>query len=68
MLLNDHSILLVKNPKKDMLPTLKSLIRTGVIWYKTPGTIPKPMKINVTIWVFYDVVPWLEKLNKFNKK
>jgi hypothetical protein len=26
------------------------------------------MKINITIWVLYDIVPWLEKMTKFNKK
>jgi hypothetical protein len=58
----------VRNPKKDVLPILKSIMRTGVIWYKPVGAIPKPMKINITIWVFFDIIPWLEKLNKFNKK
>ena len=37
LLLNDHSILLVRNPKKDVLPLLKSIIRYGVIWYKPPA-------------------------------
>ena len=29
LLINDHSIVIVKNPKKDLLPVLKSIIRTG---------------------------------------
>ena len=69
LLLNDHSILLVTNPKKDVLPLLKSIIRTGVIWYKPPGgaIAARPIRINLTIWIFVDVVPWLEKLAKSNK-
>lgn len=30
LLINDHSILLIKNPKKDLLPMLKAIIRTGM--------------------------------------
>ena len=29
LLINDHSILVVKNPKKDIIPLLKSIILTG---------------------------------------
>ena len=69
LLLNDHSVLLVNNPKKELLPLLKSIIRTGVIWYKPPGgaIAARPIKINLTIWIFFDIVPWLEKLAKSNK-
>lgn len=69
LLLNDHSVLLVTNPKKDILQLLKSIIRTGVIWYKPPGgsVAARPIKINLTIWIFVDVIPWLEKLAKTNK-
>ena len=72
LLLNDHSILLVQNPKKDVLPILKSIMRSGVIWYKAAGestAVPaKPIRVNITIWVFIDILPWLEKLNKVTKK
>lgn len=72
LLLNDHSILLVRNPKKDVLPLLKSIIKYGVIWYKPPagggssGQTPnaKPIRVNFTVWIFIDVLPWLEKLNR----
>ena len=29
LLINDHSILLVRNPKKDLLNMLKQVVRTG---------------------------------------
>ena len=29
LLINDHSILVIKNPKKDVIPLLKSIIRSG---------------------------------------
>ena len=29
LLINDHCILVIKNPKKDLLPMLKAIIRTG---------------------------------------
>lgn len=40
----------------------------GFITYKPVGGQPRPMKVNITLWVFYDIVPWMEKLKKFNKK
>jgi hypothetical protein len=36
ILLNDHSILLVKNPNKDVIPLFKSIVKTGLLWYKSP--------------------------------
>lgn len=29
LLINDHSILVIKNPRKELLPMLKAIIRTG---------------------------------------
>lgn len=59
LLLNDHSILLVKNPKKDILPILKTIMRYGVIFYSANGQPPKPIKLNITVWVYFDIVPHL---------
>jgi hypothetical protein len=71
LLLNDHSILLVKNPKKDIMPLLKSIIKYGVVWYKPAGAggsgqspNAKPIRVNFTIWIFIDILPWLKDLNK----
>ena len=68
LLLNDHCILLVQNPKKDILSVLKGIIRNGVIWYNAENGQAKPIKVNITIWVFMDILPWLEKLTKVPKK
>ena len=67
LLLNDHSIILVRNPKKDIFPILKSIMRNGVIIYKPTGEQPRAMKVNITIWVFFDIQPWLVKLTKKGK-
>ena len=70
LLLNDHSILVVKNPKADVLPLLKNIMRHGIIWYKPPGTQGvnlKPIIVNLTVWVFFDILPWLGKFQKLNK-
>jgi hypothetical protein len=64
LLINDHSILVVKNPRKDVLPILKDIIRNGVIFYKQENGQRKPIKVNITVWVFFDVFPWLQKINK----
>jgi hypothetical protein len=34
LLVNDHSILVVRNPRKDILPTLKLIMRKGILFYK----------------------------------
>ena len=63
LLLNDHCILRVRNPKKDLLPILKSIIRHGIIFYKPAAGQPRPLHVNITVWVFYDIVPLLDKAN-----
>ncbi len=34
LLVNDHSIMVVRNPKKDILPLLKLIMRKGQIYFK----------------------------------
>ena len=34
LLVNDHSILIVRNPKREILPLLKMIIRKGYIFFK----------------------------------
>ena len=53
LLINDHSILVIKNPKKDLLPMLKAIIRTGTF---------HKQKVNLTIWVIIDIALYLDKL------
>jgi hypothetical protein len=52
-LINDHSIVVIRNPRKDVLSPLKQLIRAG----KYNG-----QKLNVTVWVVVDITCWLDKL------
>jgi len=69
LLLNDHSILVAKNPKKDVLPILKSIMRHGVIWYQGEASTPaRPIKVNITVWVYIDILPSLGFLTKGTKK
>ena len=69
LLLNDHSILVVRNPSKDILPVLINVMRHGIVWYKSDGaSLPKPIRVNITVWVFVDVLAWSEKLVKQTKK
>ena len=35
LLLNDHSIVVVRNPSKDILPILMNIMRHGIVWYKS---------------------------------
>ena len=53
LLINDHSILIIKNPRKDVLGMLKQIIRTGQF---------NKQKVNLTVWVIIDVTIWLDKL------
>ena len=53
LLINDHSILVIKNPKKELLPMLKAIIRTGTF---------HKQRVNLTIWVIIDVTLYLDKL------
>ena len=53
LLINDHSILIVKNPRKDILGILKQIIRSGQY---------NKQKINLTIWVIIDITIWLDKM------
>ena len=53
LLINDHSILIIKNPRKDVLGMLKQIIRTGQF---------NKQKMNLTVWVIIDVTIWLDKL------
>lgn len=34
LLVNDHSIVVVRNPKKDILPLLKLIMRRGLLFFK----------------------------------
>ena len=45
--------LVIKNPKKDLMPMLKAIIRTGTF---------KKQRVNLTIWVIIDVTLYLDKL------
>jgi hypothetical protein len=67
LLLNDHSIVVVRNPSKDILPILMNIMRHGIVWYKSEDT-PKPIRVNITVWVFVDILAWSEKLVKQTKK
>ena len=60
LLVNDHSILLIRNPKKDILPLLKLIMRKGVIYFKQN----QPIKVNITLWIMIDVLPYIEKATK----
>ena len=53
LLINDHSILIIKHPRKDVLGMLKQIIRTGQF---------NKQKMNLTVWVVIDVTIWLDKL------
>ncbi len=55
LLSNDHSIIVFRNPKKELLPMLRMIIRRGSIKYKEPITV------NLTIWVLIDVLSYIEK-------
>ena len=41
-----------------------------MIWYKPSGAsgVNKPIKVNITLWVVYDIIPWLDKMNKDNRR
>jgi hypothetical protein len=55
LLSNDHSIVVFRNPKKELLPMLKMIIRRGAVKYK------EPINVNLTIWVLIDVLTYIEK-------
>ncbi len=55
LLSNDHSIIVFRNPKKELLPMLRMIIRRGTIKYK------EPIAVNLTIWVLIDVLTYVEK-------
>jgi hypothetical protein len=44
-----------RNPKKELLPMLKMIIRRGAVKYK------EPINVNLTIWVLIDVLNYIEK-------
>lgn len=58
-LLNDHSILVVRNPAKELAPILKEIILFGKFNNQT---------LNLTIWVLIDLAIWLDKLVKKNER
>jgi len=58
LLVNDHSIIVVRNPKKDVLNLLKLIIRKGFIFFKQQK---QPIRINVTLWILLDMVLLNEK-------
>ena len=57
LLVNDHSILIVRNPKPDILPMLKLIMRKGVIFFKQK----QPIQVNITIWLMIDCIPYIEQ-------
>jgi hypothetical protein len=57
LLVNDHSIIVVRNPKKDILDLLRLIIKKGTIFFKQNH----PIKVNITFWVMIDVIPFIEK-------
>lgn len=61
LLVNDHSIVVVRNPKKDVLPLLKLIMRKGMIFFKQHN---QPIKVNITLWILLDVLPYIEKGKK----
>ena len=71
LLLNDHSIILVRNPKKEVMQILKQIIRSGSVHFKEPGSasagISKPIALSVTIWILVDVTGYLPSLTQPNK-
>lgn len=64
LLINDHSIIVMRNPKKDILNLIKIIIRKGFLFFKQHS---QPIKINITLWVLIDVVS-LNDRNKITKK
>ncbi|CDW78228.1 UNKNOWN [Stylonychia lemnae] len=64
LLMNDHSIIIFRNPKKDLLNLIKLIIRKGFIYLKQSNT---PIQVNFTIWVMIDTIAFNDKL-KGNKK
>ena len=65
LLVNDHSIVVVRNPRKDVLPLLKLIMRKGFIYFKQQN---QPIQVNITIWVLVDVLPYVEKGAKTGDK
>jgi len=55
LLANDHSIVVFRNPKKELLSMIKMIIRRGNIKYR------EPINVNLTIWVLIDVLTYVEK-------
>ena len=40
-------------------------MKYGVIWYSTNGNSQaKPITLNITVWVYFDITPHLVALNK----
>lgn len=64
LLVNDHSIIVMKNPKKDVMNLLKLIVRKGFIFFKQQK---QPIKINLTFWILLDMVLLNEK-QKLTKK
>jgi len=58
LLVNDHSILVVRNPKKDILPLLKQIMRRGTIFFKQQH---QPIQVNISLWILVDVLPYVDK-------
>jgi len=56
-MLNDHGILLIRNPKKETVPLITQLIKKGSFTVNKAET-----KVNLTLWVIIDVTRWLDKL------
>jgi hypothetical protein len=53
LLINDHSILVIRHPRKDVASIVKQLIGSGKFQGQT---------LNLTIWVVIDITFWLGKL------
>ena len=54
LMLNDHGVLVIRNPKKETVPLITQIIKKGSFGANT--------KVNLTVWVIVDVTRWLDKL------
>lgn len=64
LLINDHSIIVVKNPKKEIFSMLKLIIKKGFLFFKHN----QPIKVNLTLWVLIEILPLVEKQKSTNNK
>lgn len=58
ILLNEHSILVVRNPSNEILAILKQIIKNKTVQFSQGK---KSIKVNNTIWILIDPIPLIEK-------